>query len=246
MKKNQKFHKTDQASKAHFTLIELLVVIAIIAILAALLLPALRQAKITASSIVCKSNLKQIGQWGMMYANDWDGTLPHCGWEWAGCGKKGYKFSKNYWTWKTPFVNRKAKGSILHCQQAYSSAQPLHTSLQYHYYNYGLNYYLGASDDPDDWYATPAVPTIKHLNEYKFWFADGYLEVLDGKFKFDPGLRPHNTFMPWMWRYSQLQGHPGNTANFLLGDGHIDHMSYTEYKSMSSADQKRFNGAKNL
>lgn len=71
-----------------FTLIELLVVVAIIAILAALLLPALGQARDTAKRISCSSRMKSVATATTMYIGDNNDQYPqqrlaNNGWFWT-------------------------------------------------------------------------------------------------------------------------------------------------------------------
>lgn len=78
--------------KQAFTLIELLVVIAIIALLMAIIVPALRYAKLQAQSIVCLANLNGLGKAWVAYAQEnadrvvgsWNGNPDAPDYAWVG------------------------------------------------------------------------------------------------------------------------------------------------------------------
>ena len=134
--------------KKAFTLIELLVVIAIIAILAAILFPVFAQAKNAAKKAVCVSNSKQIGLAAVMYANDYDDSIPmyqrvdRCPWPEV-CGTNNVTLGYLYWL--QPY----SKSNLLsQCPNAKQLAQTPVNSTSNRLYRegrmgYGLAYPLG-------------------------------------------------------------------------------------------------------
>ncbi len=236
-----------------FTLVELLTVVAVIAIIAALLLPALSRAKRSAYLATCLSNQRQLPLFGIQYADDWGGVLPHCGWsKWS--PDHGHKASSTGWMRKAPHYVHTGSGTLMQerveknrafiCPEKHSGRVKLRIDLPGRDNDYSMNMHLGSWRKV--WGHELVLPTTRLLQSDRFWFSGGRVWG-----SHDPGYyngcgvtaaKPQGAEHPWMWqgRFESAfaanlnTGHPGNRNVFMFGDGHGAPMQYREWFEMGS------------
>lgn len=196
--------------KRHFTLIELLVVIAIIAILAAMLLPALSQARNTAKASQCMSNLSEFGRNMQFYVEDNHGHLfysanTNWGNSWVGLNNANQKNFINYFS--VTWAQRHAKGSVFLCPVPHM----IQSDADYKDYFYGYNYYLSrAANNKMDRHKRASRTLLFKDNAPKSGNLTGYTWYAES---------PHSSTKPYnAWLYSLKHR---KRCNYVFMDGHV-------------------------
>jgi len=131
-------------------LIELLVVISIIALLVSILIPALRQARDAAKTVLCSHRLSQTGLAFAMYDHDFPGYIPPCVSEYPD------ETFYHMWQWRLgPYMPGGRDGrtyEIVHCPTIAIEIGGSSTIT------YGMNALIGELD----WYEPKKVIRIEH------------------------------------------------------------------------------------
>ena len=214
--------------KAAFTLIELLVVIAIIAILAAMLLPALNQAREKAKSIKCVNTLKNAGLFFAIYADTYNGFIPAI----------NYNIGKGWTNWAPTMVRlyysydpanaengdalmRDGGKSGFYCE---SNAPRFAPNWQVAV-NYAMNAWRGAGTSQKDPYplSKSKTPSRQLLISEAVDKPGSYV---DATVAYD-----NNNRLRWPYPVHL------NRANVLFMDGHVTPMTHND---MAARDYRQF------
>ena len=217
-----------QINLIRFTLIELLVVIAIIAILAAILMPALSQARGRATASTCQNNLKDLGLAVLQYSDDFNGIIiPRRSWHNDGRAIWGYiMWDKKYIKAKTlkcpvayEYLTNATHSAVnKYVKAAWQTENFTNASSSMFYSCYGINYFF--IYDAHDAMAREILLTsnkikrpsqfitfaeTKTMNGYPYYYVSSY----------------YNSASPnagWGYLYPY---HNDNMANILFADGHV-------------------------